>query len=238
MTDITDRAHRLLLGTSTALLAASLTLTSASAADLGQPRRSAGPPPAEVYVGDRPLAAAPWTGFYLGATYGAGFGEIRNESFAGTARLDQSGGIGTVFGGYNWQIGAMVVGLEADLGLGNLEGSQVLAGGFKPTSSLNALGSVRGRAGVLLTPSLMAYATGGFAWSDFDLRGANGVLASQTFSGYQLGAGLEFLVSQRLSLRLEYIYTDLGKEHVSHGGVSQTWDPDFQTVRAGLSFKF
>ena len=46
------------------------------------------------------------------------------------------------------------------------------------------------------------------------------------------------MLDNNVSLRLEYIYTDLGAERVVHGGQLNSYDPDFHTVRAGIAFKF
>jgi outer membrane immunogenic protein len=61
---------------------------------------------------------------------------------------------------------------------------------------------------------------------------------SRTLWGYQVGAGAEFMVSSNVGLRFEYIYTDLEAHRVDQLGVSNVFDPDHHTVRAGVSFKF
>ena len=47
--------------------------------------------------------------------------------------------------------------------------------------------------------------------------------------------------SERMSLRLEYRYTDLGSTNFASGaggGTTDKSDVDFHAVRAGVSFKF
>lgn len=206
----------------------------AGAADLGPYRPRGAPAPAMSTW--EPSRIERWTGFYLGATYGYGWGASGVEGASGVFNYDQSGGIGTLHGGYNWQSGSGVFGLEADIGLASHGGSAQI-GGSKLTSDINALGSVRARAGLLTMPALLVYATGGFAWADMDIK-VNGVRASETFTGYQLGAGAEYMIAPQWTLRVEYLYTDLDKERLNHGGVVNTYDPDLHTVRAGISFKF
>lgn len=123
-------------------------------------------------------------------------------------------------------------GVEADIGTGDVSDSR---GGV--SSDLNVMGSVRARAGALVSPGFLVYATGGFAWADYDLAAA-GNTTSETFTGYQIGAGTELMMSQNWGLRLEYLYTDLSEETVTTGAVTNTYDPDFHTLRAGLTFKF
>jgi outer membrane immunogenic protein len=216
-----------------ALLAAALwlgaTLT-AAAADLGgKPGR---PYPVEPAPGDwQPLQIEQWTGLYFGATYGYADGKIRWDD---AVDIEQSGGIGTLFAGYNLQLGRAVIGVEADVwGLGNVSGSDDI-GAY--SAELDRLYSVRGRLGFLATPALLVYATGGAAWASYDLK-LGGVTESHKFSGYQVGGGSELMLSPHWTVKLEYLFTDLGSEHVTLGG-DTVFDPDFHTVRAGLSFKF
>lgn len=94
------------------LAAASVLAGAANAADL--PPRAAPPMKAPVY------AAPPfsWTGFYLGGNFGYGWGEGSGTMTFGGAtgpiRGSGDGVLGGVQAGYNWQMGAMVVGIETD----------------------------------------------------------------------------------------------------------------------------
>ena len=205
----------------------------AEAADLGgwSPR----PEPEPYYA--TPLDTARWTGAYVGIAGGYGFGD--NDVVRGNTpilSLDQSGGLGWVYGGYNWQFGNFVTGLEADVGIGNLDGSDI-SGSRSADAELNALGSIRGRAGVLLSPVFLVYGTAGFAWNNMDIT-ARGDTDSETFTGYTVGFGSELNMSGPWSLRLEYLYTDLGEEDITRRGVTDTYDLDYHTIRAGLSYKF
>jgi outer membrane immunogenic protein len=205
----------------------------ANAADLGGGPRGPAPEPYQ-YVS--PLDTARWTGAYAGVSFGYADGLSTVSGSAGNFDLDQSGGIGTIYGGYNWQLGRIVLGLEGDIGTGNYDGTRG-SGASLVSSELNAIGSLRARAGVLLSPAFLVYATGGFAWGDFDIK-ANGITQSDWISGYQIGAGTELNVSGPWTLRLEYLYTDLDSQTFTNGGATDTFDPDFHTVRAGLSYKF
>ena len=206
----------------------------AVAADLGGgPVRPLDGTPRGSY---RPLDIERWTGLYLGGTLGYGFGATDVTGGSGAFDLDANGGVGTVFAGYNWQAGRAVLGIEADIGTGYLDDS-LGAGLGLVSADLNVMGSLRARAGYLVTPAFMVYGTAGLAVANFDFR-ANGITASETLFGYQVGAGTELEITSNWSMRMEYIYTDLGAESINHGGVINSYDPDFHTVRAGLSYKF
>jgi outer membrane immunogenic protein len=210
--------------------------TAALAADLEGPRRGRGgydyPPPLE-----RPYHFSRWTGLYLGGTLGYGWGTGEAGGDIGAVSFDQSGTIGTIFAGYNWQLGQSVLGIEADFGLSDLSASAATSAG-QLTTSLNSIGSIRGRAGFLVSPALLVYGTAGLAWANMDFQIAGTQSQSETFFGYQVGVGGEVLLTGNVGLRLEYIYTGLPGERVTHPGLDATYDPSFSTVRAGISIRF
>ncbi len=219
-----------------AMLAGLLAASPVEAADLDRPRRVE--PPADFAPPfHRPVNYDRWAGFYLGGSLAYGWGEGRTSGQIGSLAFDQDGVIGTVFAGYNWQSSMVVYGLEADIGTGTLSSSRPTAFGTLQ-SDLNALGSLRGRLGVVVAPSLLLYGTAGLAWADMDFNLSDGKARSETFMGYQLGLGSELMLSEKLNLRLEYIYTDLSNERVIHGGMTNSYDPDFHQIRAGIVLKF
>jgi outer membrane immunogenic protein len=79
---------------------------------------------------------------------------------------------------------------------------------------------VRGRAGILATPELLLYGTGGaafanvkttdFAFFAFD-GSTNTAAASTTRTGWTAGAGAEWALGANWSVKLEYLYVDLGR---------------------------
>lgn len=216
-------------------LAGSIPATvAAMAADLDRPRYS---PPPEQYI-ERPYANLErWTGFYLGGTVGSSWGQGRTGGDIGKFSFDQEGTVGTLFAGYNWQFGRAVLGAEADIGTGNTKSTTLTGLGVLDTD-LNYMGSFRARAGFLMTPALLVYATGGLAWQNtsFTLNGLD--TTTQTLWGTQVGVGSEFMISRNVGLRVEYLYTDFGRESVNHAGFNNRYDPENHTVRAGISFKF
>jgi outer membrane immunogenic protein len=201
-----------------------------SAADLG------GDPNPFPAMAEPRLDIERWTGFYLGGALGYGWGSGEVDGAIGNFSFDQSGLLGSFYAGYNWQVGRVVLGAEADIGTGDFGVDSGAPGGLQ--SSLNAFGSLRARGGFLLTPALLLYGTAGLAWADMDFQVPGRGGGSETFFGYQYGAGTEWMVSRNVSLRLEYLYTDLDAERIVHSGGANVYEPDFNTVRAGIAFKF
>jgi outer membrane immunogenic protein len=90
----------------------------ASAADLAARPYTKAPPAPVVAVYD-------WTGFYIGINGGGAWGRSRQDSSvpSTTGRFNISGGLGGGTVGANWQTGAIVLGIEADLDATDIRGS-------------------------------------------------------------------------------------------------------------------
>ena len=205
----------------------------ADAADLN------GLPPAprrERYPAPRVFDVTPWTGAYVGLSIGRSWGTFGVEGLGQTYAFDNAGTQFGAFAGYTWQAGRLVFGFEGDLSTGTLGGKSPNA--INPVETdLNWMAAARGRAGFLITPSFYLYGMAGVAWADFDLNSPSGQ-RTQTFFGYQVGVGGEMRMSQHWSLRLDYYYTDLEPATKDYPAFRNRYDPDFHTVRAGLSFRF
>lgn len=181
---------------------------------------------------------------------------------SGTLPSGSSGGfIGGGQIGFNWQFYSnFVAGIEADIqGVASSHGTStqanivnanlpnILTGGFFPNNfvgatiagskTLDYLGTVRGRLGYLVTPTLLVYGTGGLAYggvsSSTSIFGANiglnlGLCCgnppffsngsfSDTRVGWTAGGGLEWMFWPNWSAKVEYLYYDLGSVNYSAG---------------------
>ncbi len=233
----------LLCFASAGVLALGVCAASASAADLGGPHGS-------LKDGPAPYIATQWTGFYAGLQSGYVWGDARH-SFDNGAPSDNSDPDGFIVGGhvgYNLQSGSTVFGIEADLEGGNVSGSFTNITGMSSHGSVDMdwQGSVRARLGFVHHGALF-YATGGWAFGRFDFGGGpagdpipNGY--TDTLHGWTIGAGAEWKLTNSITARVEYRYTDFGK---ASGGLapnfaSVTMPVELEThaIRSGISFKF
>jgi outer membrane immunogenic protein len=225
---------RLLIGIAAATF---VIATSAFAADL--------PVKAPVYT-KAPVYVDPvfdWTGFYIGGNLGYSWGRSNDTSTltnaAGTVLLvtsdktDLNGIVGGGQIGYNWQIQNWVWGLEADIQGTDEKGTRAFSfttgqqfcfnlcpppvtTPFALTQKIDWFGTVRGRAGVLVTPRVLLYATGGLAYGQVNSSETVGTVVPSAFSasntnvGWTVGAGIEGVISGNWTARLEYLYVDLG----------------------------
>jgi outer membrane immunogenic protein len=129
--------------------------------------------------------------------------------------------------GFNWQIRNWVVGLEADAQTARATAASSVSAnvtGFAPYSAAQsvketAFGTVRARAGMLVTPTFLAYVTGGFAWASTNQSFTAGFSSlSQTTWGTSgpgavggtVGAGVEWALGNKWSVAGEYLYARLG----------------------------
>jgi outer membrane immunogenic protein len=217
---------------------AAVAVSSAFAADLN------GAPPYSS-IKDEPIYAPAfsWTGVYVGAQGGYMWGKADHSyssDWGPSGSSDSNGWIGGVHTGYNMQSGNVVYGIEADVEGGNVSGSftNLTSSG---SVDLNWQGSVRARLGYVTGKALL-YVTGGWAFGDFDFNGRAGGFASgysETLHGWTIGAGGEFAMSNNMTMRLEYRYTDFGN---ASGNLAPTLrmpvDLDAHAIRAGISYKF
>jgi outer membrane immunogenic protein len=213
---------------------------------------------ADMAVKAAPAAPAPvfsWTGFYLGVELGAKWADTTwttTSIFSGGSfpvdassprNYEPSGFRWGGYVGYNWQVlPQWLWGVEADwAGANNTVTAAGVPGctigcppfpgeGHADTSSVKMDwdASVRARLGYLVTPDLLAYATGGMTWQRvtasatcqhsgddplcFSLAGnpfATGT-NSAILTGWTIGGGIEYRIYGNWLLRGEYRYSNFG----------------------------
>lgn len=245
----------------------------ASAADLPRKAPAYTPPVAPVYN---------WTGFYAGLNAGGVWGNsdvtytFSTFGFSGgpgaallasntTGNENTSGFTGGGQIGYNYQTGAIVWGIEADIEYTGLKktrnvavdlapiGAPGVTDTFSQSMESNWLATVRGRLGYATGPWLF-YATGGLAiaevkYSDFAFFPAtnsiNAASSSETKTGWTVGGGAEWMFAPRWSAKAEYLYVDLGSRTYSSinsliNTATITYDRKLteNIARLGVNYKF
>ncbi len=254
---------------STVAVCATLAAGAALAADLpsrkAAPVYVAPPPPPPMwtgfYIGLNAGATFGGSQNVNVGTYGMGnapgaLGLAAASAAAGTGpfSVNNTGFIGGGQAGYNYQWNQIVLGLEADMqgvagGTSNASsatGAGVLGapafsvlGGVNVTKSLDYLGTVRGRVGYLVTPTILLYATGGLAYGGVTSStsvfqsmspAAPGITSawggagaySDTRVGWTAGAGAEWMFMPNWSAKIEYLYYNLGTVNYTGGVMGST----------------
>ena len=147
-----------------------------------------------------------------------------------SGRANVNGFVGGGQAGYNWQLGTWLLGLEADIQGSDERGSGDVCtiGGCPPGSTLftanyklDWFGTARGRVGFLPTDRVLLYATGGLAYGQLSASSPLVPVSwGSTRAGWTVGAGVEAAIDRNWSVRLEYLYMDLG--NVGGSGATTT----------------
>jgi len=186
--------------------------------------------------------------------------------------------------GYNYQFGRVVFSLETDyagtgfsgsnsfsntgcqtfngLGTGGPCGMNLTTNGVV-SSNISNEGTLRLRAGYLLTDRLLGYVTGGIAygqWGASEVGGITGCAAGTCFNDYSgsktgyglgpaAGVGFEYMLTSSWSIKTEGMFTSLGTQTVSVTsptaaalgyplGFNETVKTDMLSVKGGVSYHF
>jgi len=188
---------------------------------------------------------SPWDGLYAGIHGEYLWGDpvisgsiapfIEDRGFDGFA--------GGVTGGYNHVIDQFLLGVEADIGLsggnGTIENISSLEG---LSVDLDWLATVRARAGVVHEDFLF-FVTGGLAIGGLEASyfgfGPFAEALDSSAMGYTLGAGAEWAVTDRVTVKAEYLYVDLGNEEldIQISGY-RSLGLETNVVRFGVNWRF
>jgi opacity protein-like surface antigen len=232
-----------------------------------------------------PPAPAPfnWTGGYVGITAGGAWGTydtttstalspggyfpnaatVAAVNAAGPQSIKPSGFATGIEAGYNWQSGALLLGVEADLQALDLRGAAnsgaiLYPPGFHHQLVVSSYGdsawlaTARARVGLVANDWLF-FATGGLAvtqlTSDLLFTDSGGALEEGQIdtvkTGYAVGGGIEAPLTDRLSLKAEYLYVKLGDTTVSGSllpppsqAFTHSADLAANIVRVGFNYRF
>jgi len=160
-----------------------------------------------------------WAGFYLRSNVSTGSDAIPWTTGAPSNGFGSTNAPINEKFGYNFQSNNFVFGLEGSLAAANFDGRftapympALTSGGWSP--NMNWLGTVTGKLGYSFGQWL-PYVKGGFATAQVGSPLQNetqlGAFSQGTqLNGWTAGVGLEYQITPKLSLGLEYLYTDFG----------------------------
>jgi outer membrane immunogenic protein len=238
-----------------------------------------------AYAADMALKAAPapapmdpWAGWYAGVNIGGSFGKANDSTSVGappaffTTSSTLNGVIGGGQIGYNLRNSNWLFGLEADIqgssersttntGVlgGNCSAIAIVpcVGSLSDQEKIDWFGTVRGRLGVLASPTWLFYVTGGLAYGEIKstetVSTPGGFLVpagaavnnfNTTRTGWTAGGGIEGVVSGNWTAKVEYLYMDFGTFNNTFAGVAPFTPVTLGThvtdniVRAGLNYHF
>jgi outer membrane immunogenic protein len=192
-----------------------------------------------------------WTGIYVGINGGWGFGRASWALPVANSGVDTDNGgiVGGTLGG-NFQTGNLVFGVEGDWDYSAINtGTSTticIAGGNCQTGN-TWLSTIRGRAGYA-ADRVLFYLTAGGVFGNMQTT-INGATTTRTQTGWTAGLGVEYAFAQNWSVKLEYLYADLGDGAANcataaclaaNGGnpVNATVSLTDNLVRLGVNYKF
>jgi outer membrane immunogenic protein len=209
-----------------------------------------------------PVVVSPmydWSGFYVGAYGGGGFGNhnLNNANGMGapfanyTINYDSSGAIAGGEVGYNVQSGNIVVGVEADgfwSGIKGSDANQFFAGNplavAIDTTKLKDGASFRARGGIAVD-RLLLFFDGGWALGYLDHTNFVPGVGTDQFtnhrSGLAAGGGIAYAITNNILGKLEYRYYDFGRfvrNAPTTGVLPYTIDNTYSVVTLGIDYKF
>lgn len=174
---------------------------------------------------EQPAATGNWGGAYVGGAASYNFGRFDKNGF------DDKAAGGQLYGGYNMQDGQLVYGGEADIGY---SGNDNITGGVKTKQGVN--GSLRGRIGVDTGPVLV-YGTAGVAAAR--LKGSDATTSdTRNALGWTAGAGAETMLTDTISARAEYRYTDYQDKNFNLASGVAERGYDEHSLKVGVGVKF
>lgn len=194
-----------------------------------------------------PASADPQTGTegYVGLSLGyAGGGDDRvglSPSGLVVGTLDNSGPLAGGLVGLRRQSGGLAYGIELEGLIADVSDSVASTGVAAQTTMTGTVG-LRARLGLVRGATTFYVAAGpSQGWFDYSVSGA-GIAIDRSFSriGYSLGLGWERPLSDRLSLRGEYLYSNFGSETLSDpvSGATTTATPTYHRVGLALIGRF
>ncbi len=224
-----------------------------------------------TYAKAAPMAVAgpSWTGCYVGGGGGGAATKTdHNDYFTGTnvaagpnISSGADGWFGTVQVGCDYQFNNFVLGVFGDYDFMDVKGDTSV---FGQTAAVNT-GSqkmdyqwaIGGRAGYLITPSLLTYVSGGYTqahWKSTDLRffgfaPVASTLPGDTKGGWFIGTGDEYALTgflPGLFWKTEYRYSEFDRSNVGilaqpgniATGFSETQKVREHSVRSELVYRF
>lgn len=191
---------------------------------------------------------ANFAGAYLGGDVGYGSANYDGDANPGnpndySASPNFAGYLIGGHAGYNWQVADMAIaGIEADASLNPWVGASSVPQNDTHfvSGQLSGIASLRGRLGVQMDRSLI-YATGGVAFASSAGTGGYTLQLNrkaEIIVGPVAGAGVEWMATEKLSLRAEGMHYWFEQEQGGNGGTGYAGIQDTWLARVGASWHF
>jgi outer membrane immunogenic protein len=208
--------------------------------------------PAPIYqAAPIPTPIMTWTGPYVGLNIGGIWSSNQWTDTVFNQNIGTINGRGLLGGaqaGFDYQISPnWLVGIRAmfdGTGFRKSQPENVFCFGCELTASAETswFATLTGRGGYLWLPTLLFYGKAGAAWvSDEYSQTVNGGLSARqqiTRTGFDVGAGFEWMFVQNWSLFAEYDFAGFGSAHVNNLLTAADIHQNVQVILAGFNYRF
>ena len=198
-------------------------------------------------------------GFYVGGVISKAFdgpsATLFDDGIGGDPPISSGSNGSPTYGvqaGYNFQFDRYVLGIEGDWSWGNSKDETAILDDGGPgidsaSAKLKSLGSVRGRAGIVVFDNVLVFGTAGIGWgkADYGFRDADGFSGTARFTSRDTalvyGGGVDLLLGYNIVLSAEYLRYDFNDNVASKlkGGSDFGTNLDaVDTFRVAVSYKF
>jgi len=199
-------------------------------------------------VGASNAEAFDWSGGYIGAQIGGRWAKNFMEWNAPNGNADSTqrphGVAVGAYGGYNWQFGQIVTGIDAGLIANTLTDDDPDWNLYADIEAkAKVIGNINARIGYAFG-RVLPYVTGGYSYGRYDntyvemFQYPAPASFNESFSrsGWNIGAGVDAALTQNWIARAEYRYTDLGERYF--GNSTTPFEFKQQTATLGIAYKF
>jgi len=197
-----------------------------------------------------------WSGFYVGTQLGGSWGDadMSDQFVVGPPQKyfshpNPNGFLGGLYLGYNWRFdNGWLVGLEGSYNWsdakdqavdtdeqGNVQSDMI----FEIQQKWEA--AILARVGKIIDESYMPYLLGGATWTRLHAIGhywGDDYADNDTVSGWTVGVGIEFKLTENLHARMQYRYNNYRDAEFDISGLPTSVDYNAHMLQVGFSYRF
>lgn len=173
--------------------------------------------------------ASQWTGFYAGFATNIISPEFDNSTVM--VPLQEGTGLG-VYGGYNYAVSGNIV-VSAEVGIGGPATFQTALG--QPDFEFDNVVNARIRGGYAVGNALVY---GSLGYQQVNFSAATGISTDGSADGLVYGIGIEMLLTDNVSVRLDYTSTHMTPDDNTIIGAPNGTQIDANAVGLGVALRF
>ena len=175
-----------------------------------------------------------WSGAYVGVMASTTSLDAEDFSF-GPGPFDMDGGTAGIFAGYNFMFGDVMVGIEGSYSSGGIDGDDAA---FMDPVEIENTAQLRARLGYAIDRILPYVAVGVISSDVFSNHSGFGA-ATQTYTGFSYGIGVDYALRDNIFVRAEIEHLNYDRDDFDFsGGDLHDFDMDGTRLSIGVAYRF